>query len=163
MKNAIGITLLFGIIVAFVWSSGPRLMGDVLHARDFVPAQGYTITKYECTNWNAFMFNDCTVTFVSPESRESRQFTDWRFGPAPSDPVRLLQRRDDASSLTTNVSLQTVWNRALVALILVGLGALSVIKLVGAAFKAEDAPVGAPSRASALEPMGRSSFGKRQA
>ena len=29
MKNAIGITLLFGAIAMFVWSSVPRLMGDV--------------------------------------------------------------------------------------------------------------------------------------
>jgi hypothetical protein len=163
MKNAIGITLLFGTIAMFVWNSGPRLMSDVWHAHDFVPAQGYAITKYECTNVNAVMFNDCTVTFVSLQSGESRQITDWRFGRAPSDPVQLLQRRDDVSSVTTDVSLQTLWNRVLVALTLVGFGAVLALALIANAFKVEHAPVGAPSREPALEPISRATFGKRQA
>jgi hypothetical protein len=163
MKNVIGMTLLFGTIAMFVWNSVPRLMSDVWHARDFVPAQSYKITNYECTNWNVFMFNDCTVTFVSLQSRESRQITDWRFGPAPSDPVQLLQRRDDVSSVTTDVSLRTLWNRVLVALTLVGFGAVLAITLIANAFEVEDAPVGAPSHEPALEPIGRSTFGKRQA
>ena len=163
MKNAIGITLLFGAIAMFVGSSVPRLMSDVRHARDFVPAQSYAVTKYECTNVNGFMFNDCTVTFVSLQSGESRQITDWRFGRAPTDSVQLLQRRDDDTSVTTDVSLQTLWNRVLAALTLVGFGAVLAMTLIAKAFKAEDAPVDAPSRAPALEPMGRSTFGKRQA
>jgi hypothetical protein len=167
MKNAIGITLLFGTIAVFVWNSGPRLMSDIWHARDFVPAQGYAITKYECTNWNLFMFNDCAVTFVSLQSGESRQITDWRFGRAPSDPVQLLQRRDDVSWVTTDVSLRTLWNRVLLALGLVGFGAVLAIGLMAKAAKVEDAPVGAPNNAPnsepALQPMGRSTFGKRQA
>jgi hypothetical protein len=175
MKNAIGITFLFGAIAFFVWDGGPRLMSDVLHSRDFVPAQSYKITNYECTNWNLFMFNDCTVTFVSLQSSESRQITDWRFGPAPSDPVQLLQRRDDMSSVTTNVSLRTLWNRVLAALGLVGFGAFFAITLIAKTLKVEDAPVGAPSsepsrepsrelsNGPALEPIGRSTFGKRQA
>jgi hypothetical protein len=175
MKNAIGITLVFGAIAMFVWNSVPRLMSDVWHARDFVPAQGYMIKKYECTNVNGFMFNDCTVTFVSLQSGESRQITDWRFGRAPRDPVQLLQRRDDVSSVTTDVSLQTLWNRVLVAFTLVGFGAVLALALLANAFKVEDAPIGAPSRepssepssgpsgGPALGPMGRPTFGKRQA
>jgi hypothetical protein len=163
MKNAIGITLVFGAIAMFVWNSVPRLMNDVWHARDFVPAHGYMIKNYECTNVNVFMFNHCTVTFVSLLSGESRQITDWRFGRAPSDPVQLLQRRDDVSSVTTDVSLQTFWNRVLVALTLVGFGAVLALALIANAFRAEDAPVGAPTRAPALEPLARSTFGKRQA
>jgi hypothetical protein len=167
MKQAIGITLVFGAIAAFVWTSVPRLMSDVWHARDFVPAPSYAITKYECTNVNVFMFNHCTATFVSLLTGESRQITDWRFGRAPSDPVQLMQRRDDVSSVTTDVSLQTLWNRVLVALLLVGFGAILALALIASAFKAEDAPVGAlvgpPSSEPALEPMGRATFGKRRA
>lgn len=163
MKNVIGITLLFGAIAMFVWSSVPRLMSDVWHARDFIPAQSYAITKYECTNWNLFMFNDCTVTFVSLLSAELRQITDWRFGRAPSDRVQLLQRRDDASSVTTDVSLRTLWNRVLLALLLVGFGAVLALALIANAFKVEDAPVVAPRGEPALKPIGRSTFGKRQA
>src|SRR5258708_39569995 len=113
MKIAIGMTLIFGTIAVFVWNSVPRLMSDVWHARDFVPAQSYTITNYECTNWNGFMFNECTATFVSQQSRESRQITDWRFGPAPRDPARLMQRGEDASSGTPRVSLRALWDRVL--------------------------------------------------
>jgi hypothetical protein len=171
MKIVIGLTLVFGAIAFFVWSCVPRVMSDVWHARDFIPAQSYAITKYECTNWNLFMFNDCTVTFVSLQSGESRQIMDWRFGRAPSGPVQLLQRRDDASSVTTDVSLGTLWNRVLAALGMVGFGAFLAIGLIAKAFKGEDAPVGVPSgelnsapgSAPALEPMGRSTFGKRQA
>ena len=163
MKNVIGIALLFGTIAMFMWNSVPRLMSDVWHARDFVPAQSYTITDYKCTNWNGFMFNECTATFVSQQSRESRQITDWRFGRAPRDPVQLLQRPDDASSVTTDVSLRTLWNRLLVALTLVVFGAVLAIGLIAMAFEVEDAPVGAPSREPAPEPKGRSTFGKRHA
>jgi hypothetical protein len=163
VKIAIGITLVFGTIAMFVWNSVPRLMSEVWHARDFVPAQSYAITNYECTNVNVFMFNHCTVTFVSLQGRETRQFTDWRFGRAPGDPVQLLQRRDDASSVTTDVSLRTLWNRVLAALMLVGFGAVLAIALIAKAFKVDDAPAGVPSREPALEPVGRSTFGKRQA
>jgi hypothetical protein len=163
MRNAIGVTLLFGTIAVFVWNSVPRLVSDVRHAREFVPAQSYTIKNYECTNWNVFMFNDCTVTFASLQGGEPRQITDWRFGPAPSDPVHLLQWRDDVSSMTTDVSLRTLWNRVLVALTLVGSGAVFAITLIAKAFKVEHAPVGAPSREPAPQPIGRSTFGKRQA
>jgi hypothetical protein len=163
MKNAIGVTILFGAIAVFMWNSVPRLVSDAWHARDFVPAQDYAIKKYECTNWNGFMFNDCTVTFISLQSGESREISDWRFGWAPSDPVRLLQRSDDASSVTTDVSLQTLWNRALVALTLVGFGIVLAMAQIAKASKAEDAPVGAPSSEPALEPRGRATFGKRRA
>jgi hypothetical protein len=108
------------------------------------------------------MWNECTATFVSQQSRESRQITDWRFGRAPRDPVQLLQRRDDASSVTTDVSLRTLWNRVLVALTLVLFGAVLAITLIAKAFEVEEAPVGAPSREPAPKPIGRSTFGKRR-
>jgi hypothetical protein len=109
--------------------------------------------------------------FVSRQTRESREITDWRFGRAPRDPVRLLQRRDDASSVTTDVSLQTVWNRLIMVVALALFGVLLAIGLIAQAFKAEDAPIGAPSEEpaaqptgrSTFQPTGRSTFGKRHA
>ena len=163
MKIVIGMTIIFGTIVMFMCNSVPRLMSDLWHAREFIPAQNFTITNYKCTNWNGFMFNECTVTFVSQQSRESRQITDWRFGRAPRDPVQLLQWRDDASSVTTDVSLRTLWNRLLVALTLVLFGVFLTITLIVKAFKTDDAPIGAPSGEPALQPTGRSTFGKRHA
>jgi hypothetical protein len=163
MKFVVGMTIIFGTIVMFMWNSVPRLMSDLRHAREFTPAQNFTITNYQCTNVNWFMFNNCTATFVSRQSRESRQITDWRFGRAPRDPVQLLQWRDDASSVTTDVSLRTVWNRLLVALTLVLFGVLLTIALVVKALKTGDAPIGGPSGEPALQPTGRSTFGKRHA
>jgi hypothetical protein len=138
-------------------------MTEAWHARDFVPAQSYAVTNYECTNWNVFMFNECTATFVSLLSGESRQITDWRFGRAPREPIQLLQRRDDVSSVTTDMSLQTLWNRVLVAFTLVGFGVVLAMGVIAKACKVEDAPVGPPSSEPALEPMGRATFGKRRA
>jgi hypothetical protein len=163
MKIVIGMTIILGTIVMFMCNSVPRLMSDLWHAREFIPAQNFTITNYKCTNWNGFMFNECTATFVSQKSRESRQITDWRFGRAPRDPVQLLQWRDDASSVTTDVSLQTLWNRLLVALTLVLFGVFLAITLVMKAFKTDDAPISAPSGEPARPPTGRSTFGKRHA
>jgi hypothetical protein len=169
MKVAIGLTLVFGTIVMFIWNSVPRLMSDLWHSREFIPAQSHTITDYKCTTWNLFMFNDCTVTFVPRQGGASRQITDWRFGWAPSDPIHLLQRRDDASSITTDVSLRTLWNRVLVALTLILFGLFLALGLIASAFKTEDEPAGAPSKdapsedAPAFRPTGRATFGKRQA
>jgi hypothetical protein len=163
MKFILKIAIIFGAIAWLLSSSVPRLMSDLWHARDYVPAQGYTATKYECTNVNGFMFNHCTVTFVSLQSRESREITDWRFGRAPSDPVQLLQRRDDASAVTTDVSIRTVWNRLLMALMLVLFGVVLALALVAQEFKDEDTPIGAPSEEPARQPTGRTSFGKRHA
>ena len=167
MKIVFGLLLFFGMIAIFIWNSVPRLMSDLWHAREFVPAQNFTITNYKCTNWNGFMFNECTATFVSRQGRESRQITDWRFGRAPGGPVQLLQLRDDASSVTTDVSLQTLWNRLLVAVTLVLFGVFLAITLIVKAFRAEDAPIsapnGEPSGEPALQPMGSATFGKRHA
>jgi hypothetical protein len=163
MKTIMGFTLIFGTIAMFIWNSVPRLMSDLWHRSEFVPAQNFTITDYKCTNWNVFMFNECTATFVSRQGGESRQITDWRFGWAPRDPVHLVQWRDDASAVTTDVSLRTVWNRLLVALTLVLSGVFLAMTLIVKAFKAEDAPVGAPSREPSPQPIARSTFGKRHA
>jgi hypothetical protein len=112
-------------------------------------------------------FNDCTVTFVPQQSREPRQITDWRFGRAPRDPVQLLQRRDDASAVTTDVSLRTLWNRVAVALALVLFGVFLAITLIVKAFKAndavDDAPIGEPGGEPAFQPIGRATFGRRGA
>src|SRR5256885_16317205 len=100
MKIVIGMMLVFGAIATFLWSTVPRLVSDVWHFSDFVPAQSYTITDYKCTNVNGFMWNHCTVTFVSRQSGESREITDWRVGPAPGDPIQLLQRGGEARPRT---------------------------------------------------------------
>jgi hypothetical protein len=166
MKIVMGFTLIFGTIAMFIWNSVPRLMSDLWHRSEFVPAQNFTITDYKCTNWNVFMFNECTATFVSRQGGESRQITDWRFGWAPRGPVHLVQWRDDASAVTTDVSLRTLWNRLLVALTLVLSGAFLAMAPIVYAFNTEDTedtPISPPSREPAPQPMARSTFGKRHA
>jgi hypothetical protein len=149
VKVVIGMIVIFGTITMFLWNNAPRLMRDSWYARDFVPAQGHRLTNYKCTNWNGFMFNECTVTYVSPQSRESQEFTDWRFGRAPTEPVRLMQRRGDASTVTTDVSLQTLWNRMALGLTLVLFGvfltATFIIKAMrGADESADESDVAEP-------------------
>jgi len=163
MKIVIGITLVFGMIAMFIWNSVPRLASDLWHGREFTPSRNFTITKYECTNWNVFMWNECTTTFMSHQTGVSQQITDWRYGWAPSDPVQLMQWRDEPASVTTDVSLRTLWNRLLVALTLVLLGLLTTIGLLATAFGRAD---GAPADASGAEPAPQrtgGTFGKRRA
>jgi hypothetical protein len=155
------IILMFGGLAWLLSDSAPRLMSDLWHGRDFVPAQSYVVTNYTCTNWNVFMFNDCTVTFVSLQTGESRQITDWRFGRAPSDPVHLLQRRDDVSAVTTDVSLRTVWNRLSMVLMLVAFAAFLALTLVAREFRHQDTAIGPASKEPALQPTARSTFGRR--
>jgi hypothetical protein len=100
---------------------------------------------------------------LSLQSGESRHFTDWRFGRAPRDPVRLLQWRDDASSVTTSVSLETWWNRLLLALGLILFGFFLMMSLAAKAVRTDDAPTGAPGGEPALQPTDRATFGKRHA
>jgi hypothetical protein len=45
--------VIFGTILMFLWYSAPRLIRDVVHARDYVPAQSLRVTDYKGTNWNA--------------------------------------------------------------------------------------------------------------
>ena len=56
-----------------------------------------------------------------------------------------------------------MWNRVLLALTLVVGGAFFAIAVIANALKVEGVPVGAPSGEPALQPAGRSTFGKRQA
>jgi hypothetical protein len=155
MKSAVGLTIYFGALAMILWDGAPRLMSDLWHTRDdYVPAQGRTITAYECTNWNAVLFNQCTVTFVSQPSGERRTITDWRFGRAPSDAVHLLQRRDDPSAVTTDVSLRTVWNRASLVFTVVLFGVFLAFASATKSPKNEDAPVGAPGDERSGEPSG---------
>ena len=144
MKILLGATIIVVTIAMFLWNSVPRLMRDVWHARDFILAQSHTMTDYKCTNWNGVMFNECTATFVSSQGGASQQFTDWRFGRAPSERARLLQHRNDASAVTTDVSLQTLWNRLALALSLVLGGGVLAITLMVKAMRADE-PVGAPN------------------
>lgn len=106
-----GFIVLFGT-GSVLWGAAPRLYNEFRYADQFVPAQDLKITNYKCTNWDVGVFDRCVVTFESKATHAVRRITDWRFGRAPAERVVLLQRRDDATAVTTDVSLRTLWNRA---------------------------------------------------
>ena len=145
-------TFLFGVIAIFLWNMTPRLMRDFTHAGDYVPARSHTMTDYKCTNVNLVMFNHCTATFVSPQAREKQEITDWRFGRAPREQARLLELRNDASSVTTDVSLRTVWNRMTAVLILLLMGVLFAVSLIMKSRTADDTPENGSASIAAREP-----------
>jgi hypothetical protein len=122
MRFLIGLLAIFGGIAVLLWNTAPRVVSDFRHANEFVPASNLKVMSYSCTNWNLAMFDNCKVAFQSTPGTPPRQLEDWRFGWAPSEPIHLLQRRDDPSMVTTDVSLRTLSNRIafVVSLILVG-------------------------------------------
>ena len=168
-RSTTWMTIILGFIALFLWHTTPRLMRDVWYARDYVPAQSHTMTNYECTNVNGFMFNHCSATFVSSQTHERQEITDWRFGRAPREYAQLMERRGDASSVTTDVSLRTTWNRMLMMLFLLGFGvclALSpFVRSRGDTDTPEDGSAPIPAREGAMGArVGRSEargFGRR--
>ena len=121
-----------------------------------------------------FMFiRICTVTFVSCKGNaptDHGPLGGRSHRPAIPSTTGCSTPRRHVSAVTTVMSLQTLWNRVLVALTLVvGIGVPSWRwRRFAKALKDEDAPVGARCRArcrACLEPAGRSSrsFGKRRA
>jgi zona occludens toxin (predicted ATPase) len=98
------------------------------------------------------MFNHCSATFVSAQAREPQEITDWRFGRAPREWARLLERRDDASSVTTDVSLRTVWNRMAVELFLLLFGVFLAMALIMKSRRADDTPADDSASIAAGEP-----------
>ena len=110
-KLIFGFVFIFGFLVCMLGGM-PRVLSDLRGPDWFERAAGLQVERYDCTNWNGFMLNDCTVTFADADGRGD-QLWDWRFGRAPTDRVLLMRRRDDPSIVTTNVSLSTVTNRAI--------------------------------------------------
>jgi|SRR5690242_13533869 hypothetical protein len=111
MRLLLSLIAVFLGLAVFLSGSARRVLSDFQHADQFVPAHDLKITNAECTNWNFVMFDQCTVTFASTRGGQSAQLTDWRFGPAPEGPVRLMLLPGDASVVTTDVSLKTLNNR----------------------------------------------------
>jgi hypothetical protein len=128
MRFLVGMFAVLGGLV-LILSNSTRIWSEFQHAHDFVPAQGLRVASYKCTNWNLVMFDDCTVIFTANDGKPSGELRDWRFGPAPKVPVHLLQRQDDPTVVTTDVSLDTLPNRfafAVFTALIVGFFTLAV-------------------------------------
>jgi hypothetical protein len=124
-----GFVVILGIGL-ILWSTVPRLWTDYQYADEFVPARNLKLTRYQCTNWDLAVANRCAATFQSTVTHATGEITDWRFGRAPTDRVVLLQRRDDPSAVTTDVSLRTLWNRIALAGAFALFGLLAVVGFV---------------------------------
>ena len=117
-------------IGVILWSTVPRLWTEYQYVDEFVPAQSLKLTSYRCTNWDLAVANRCTATFQSTVTQATGEITDWRFGRAPTDRIILLQRRDDPSAVTTDVSLRTLWNRIALAGLLALIGPVAAVGFV---------------------------------
>lgn len=111
----------------------PRLYREYTHADQFAPVLTGRILEAKCTTWNFFMFNSCDVRAVV-SSGEEVTFEDWRFGPAPTGPVRLVGAAADPPIYSTDVSIRTLPGRltftVVTSLGLLAFGRLGIIGLV---------------------------------
>lgn len=125
IRSIIGaLAALAGLVLML--QQAPSVLFDFQHADEFVPAEGLTITKAECTNWNIGLFDHCTIAFESQDGQQSGKLDDWRFGSAPTGLVQLMQWQDDPTVVTTDISLDGVGNRLtfVVAVVILGLFAI---------------------------------------
>ncbi len=96
-----------------------RIAADVFDSASYVAAKHHDVTDYKCTNWNLFMWNNCTISYVETETGLTASLSDHRFGRAPSAFPLLLEHRTDPTRLTTDVSQSTAINRALLWIVMV--------------------------------------------
>ena len=115
-----------------VWTGVPRAWTEFRHSREFVPATDIVVASYKCTNWNFVMFNECKITYVPVQAGRgsSGELHDYRFGPAPTAPIHLLQEVADPAVVTTDVSLSTLANRALALLSILVFGVVMAAGII---------------------------------
>jgi hypothetical protein len=124
-RSVVGvIAALAGMVLML--QDAPRVLFDFLHADQFVPAEGLTITNAECTNWNIAIFDHCKIQFESRDGTQSGQLDDWKFGRAPTGRVELMQWQDDPTVVTTDMSLDGVTNRLTFVAAVIVLGVFAV-------------------------------------
>jgi hypothetical protein len=144
LRLVFGTVFLFSAIVWILWESAPRVISDFRYASEFVPATDLRITSYRCTNWDYAVVHECTVAFASTTGQRVGELKDWGFGRAPTDRIRLLQRRSDAAMVTTDLSLSSLWNRIAVVAAVVAFGVLCVLGIVLRIRRSRVAPANPP-------------------
>ena len=128
-----GLIATFILLCAFtVWilQDAPRVLFDYQHADEFVAAKDLKITDAKCKTWNFFLFNECTITFQSPDRKRPSELVEWKFGRAPTGAVHMLKWRDDPSVVTTDMSLDTVGKRLTFVVALAAAGLMFAVMLV---------------------------------
>ncbi len=129
IRLIIGVLLLGFAAYWMLFHIVPRLYDDWTHAAEFVPAKTAKIIEAKCKTYNLVLFNDCTVRVETTAGRKF-EIEDMRFGPAPSDAIRLLERAASPPVYTTDVSLATLNGRLYFAIFAVFLSLLLVIGLI---------------------------------
>lgn len=135
IRLIIGVLLLGFAAYWFLFHIVPRLYDDWTHVAEFVPAKTAKIIEAKCKNYSLVLFNDCTVS-VETTSGSKFEIEDMRFGRAPSDAVRLLERPASPPVYTTDVSLATLNGRLYFAIFAVFLSLLFVVGMVLSIFRA---------------------------
>jgi hypothetical protein len=103
--------LLIGFFAYFIlFRALPRFYDEWQHAAEFAPAQHAKLVEAKCKTWNLFLFNNCTVKGET-NTGEKFEIEDFRFGPAPTGSVTLLERPTNPPTFSTTVSLATLHER----------------------------------------------------
>lgn len=121
--------VMFGLI-AMTMQDAPRVLFDLQHADEFVPADDLELTDAKCRTWNLAMFDHCTIKFESRTGDWAGQLDDWKFGRAPTGPIQLMEWQEDSSIVTTDRSLESVGNRFAFILAAVLMGFFLLTRLV---------------------------------
>ncbi len=128
VKIILGLILLVGCTMTAPYLFG-RVWSEARHIHEFRPSKA-KIVSYRCRNINLFMFNDCTIHYEL-DGKPAPSLTDFRFGRAPGTPPVLMETISAPRLISTNVSLETILNRAAIAVIYVGVLALVWLGLIG--------------------------------
>ena len=120
--------LLIGFFFYFIlFRALPRFYDEWQHAAEFAPAQHAKLVEAKCKTWNLFLFNNCTIKGET-NTGEKFEIDDFRFGPAPTGSVALLERPTNPPTFSTTTSLATLRERLY---FLVAAVALSVLFIIG--------------------------------
>lgn len=118
----LGYMLLTGAVGFLLWKSVPRVVADLMYRDGFMPAETARATQIRCKSWGGFFANNCTVTYLLRGDTAAHEIEDFSFGGVSDGPYRLLQHRDMPARVTTDISLDTVWNRLAFAVTFAGFG-----------------------------------------
>jgi hypothetical protein len=140
--RVLGGLLLLAVGVGLAWYHGPLLVRDFGIGNDVVPAQA-RLVKGQCKSRLVIYFCDLQIDQASAGTTQRTElnylFVDFSFGDYS---VRLISPRGDASSVTTDIGQDMLWNRALTlaGMLIFCVAAGIVLPFSKGSGRAQDAP-----------------------
>jgi hypothetical protein len=140
--RVLGGLLLLAVGVGLAWYHGPLLVRDFGIGNDVVPAQA-RLVKGQCKSRLVIYFCDLQIDQASAGTTQRTElnylFVDFSFGDYS---VRLISPRGDASSVTTDIGQEMLWNRALTlaGMLIFCVAAGIVLPFSKGSGRAQDAP-----------------------